>query len=281
MLHLLKQLFSLQKISVSVCFVILSINAFAGDPYRSAAGARQAAMAYICVMNSDLWSSFHNQAGLALNKSLSLGFNYENRFNIKELGTRSLGVTIPAGKASVGTVYSYFGYSDFKRQMVGIACGLPLSGKISAGVQIDYFSERTSDEYNNNQLLTYEAGILVKASANVKVGIHLFNPVPNLIRKVKMPSGLRVGAGVNLAKDLFAGIETGMTTGQKLDVRTGFEYEAAKRFWLRGGFSSANSSFSFGFGYKSTPAMIDISFSTHEKLGITSSISIIFNIKSD
>lgn len=275
----MKQLFSLKKISVSVCCVILSVNAFAGDLYRSAAGARQAGMAYACVMKSDLWSSFHNQAGLAFINSFSFGFNCESRFSLKELGTRSAALTIPAGSASVGVVYSHFGYSDFKRQKAGIACGLPLSEKIAAGIQVDYFSERAAGEYNNNQLLTCEAGVLFSASENVSVGIHLFNPVPNSIRKTDIPSVLRAGAGIDLSKELFAGIEAEMITGDKLVVMTGFEYEAVKRLWFRGGFSTANSSFSFGLGYQTQPALIDIAFSTHERLGITSSISIIFNIK--
>jgi len=275
----LKQLFSLQKISVSVCLAILSASVFGGDPYRSAAGAREEGMAYVCVMKSDLWSTFQNQAGLAFNKAMSFGFNYENRFSIKELGTRSVALVIPAGKASIGTVYSHFGYSDFKREMVGIACGLPLSDKIAAGVQIDYFSERTSGEYFNNQLLTCEAGIQVSASEYLKFGIHIFNPVPNHMRKTEMPSNLRIGAGLNLNKDLFTGIEAEMSTGQKLNVRTGFEYEAVKGFWLRGGFSTSGSRFSFGMGYRAKPAMIDVAFSTHERLGITSSVSIIFVIR--
>ena len=85
------------------------------------------------------------------NNSFSFGFNYENRFGIKELGTRTAGFIIPAGKASLGAVYSHFGYTDFKRDMTGLACGMKLSDKISAGVQVDYFSERTSGEYDNNQ----------------------------------------------------------------------------------------------------------------------------------
>jgi hypothetical protein len=275
----LKQLFSLQKISVSLCFVILSVVVIAGDPYRPATGARQAGMAYVCVMNSGLWSTFHNQAGLANNKSLSFGFNYENRFNIKELGTRSAGINVPAGKASIGAIYSCFGYSEFKRQMAGLGCGLPLSDKIAAGIQIDYFSERTTGEYNNNQLLTCEAGVLISPSENVKVGMHVFNPVPNSLRRTEMPTRLIVGSGVNLSKVLFAGIEAEMSTSKKLLVRTGFEYEAAEKLWLRGGFSTENSSFSFGLGYKIKPVTIDIGFSSHERLGITSSISLIFNIK--
>lgn len=272
-------MFSLQKIIVSSCVVFLSVKGFAGDPFRIMAGARQSGMAHVCVMNIDLWSSFYNQASLALNKSFSFGFNYENRFSIKELGTRTAGVTIPAGRVSLGAVYSHFGYSDFRRQMIGLACGMPLSNNTVAGVQIDYFSEKTTGEYNNNQMITCEAGIIITASENVKIGMHVFNPVPNSIRKSDMSTGLRVGAGVNLSKWLFAGVETEMSTGHKLVMRTGFEYEVANKFLVRGGFSTENSSFCFGVGYRDGPVIIDFGFSTHDRLGITSSVSVIFTIK--
>ena len=48
---------------------------------------------------------------------------------------------------------------------------------------------------------------------------------------------------------------------------------------IRGGFSSENTSFSFGTGYKLKFATIDLGFLTHEKLGITTSASLIFKIK--
>ena len=123
----MKQLSSLLKISVSVFSVFLSLTASGGDPYRPSAGAGEAGMEYVCIMKNGFWTSFHNQASLAYNNSFSFGFNYENRFSIKELGTRSAGITIPAGKASLGAVYSYFGYTDFKREMTGLACGIKLS----------------------------------------------------------------------------------------------------------------------------------------------------------
>jgi hypothetical protein len=274
----LKQLSSLHKISVSVFFISLSLNASGDDPYRPSAGAGEAGMGYVCVMKNGFWSSFHNQASLANNNSFSFGFNYENRFSIKELGTRSAGMIIPAGKASLGAVYSHFGYTDFKREMAGLACGMKLSDKISAGVQVEYFSERTSGEYINNQSVTCETGLLVTPSENIRIGIHLFNPVPNSIRKTCMPTTLRVGAGTDMSKLLFAGVEVEMSSGSKLIIKTGFEYQAAKNLWFRGGFSTNNSSFSFGLGYLVKIAQIDIGFATHEKLGITSSVSLVFKI---
>ena len=274
----MKQLSSLLKISVSVLFIFFSLAASGGDPYRPSAGAGEAGTGYVCIMKNGFWSSFHNQASLAYNNSFSLGFNYENRFNIKELGTRTAGITIPVGKASIAALYSDFGYSDFKRDMTGLACGMKLSKKISAGLQVDYFSEKTSGEYDNIQFVTCEAGLLVTPSENLRIGLHIFNPIPNTIRKTYLPTSLRIGTGTNLNKLLFAGIEAEMSSGSKLIIRTGFEYEAAKKLWLRGGFSTDNNSFSFGLGYFVKIAQIDLGFVTHEKLGVTSSVSLIFKI---
>ena len=274
----MKQLSSLPKISVSVIYIFLSLTSSGGDLYRPSAGAGEAGMGYVCVMKNGFWSPFHNQALLANNNSFSFGINYENRFGISELGTRSAAVIIPAGKASIGAFYSHFGYTDFKRQMTGLACGIKLSDKISAGIQADYFSERTSGEYNNNQSVTYEAGLLVTPSDKIRIGVHLFNPVPNSLRKSYLPSTLILGAGTELNNSLFAGIEAEMSPGSKMIIRTGFEYEAAKKLWLRSGFSTNNNSFSFGLGYLVKIVQIDLGFATHDKLGVTSSVSLIFKI---
>ena len=277
-LKFLKQLSSLLKISVSFILFYFSLAAFGGDPYRPPAGAGEAGMGYVCIMKNGFWSSFHNQATLAGNNSFSFAFNYDNRFNINELGTRSAGMIIPAGKTSLAAIYSHFGYADFKRDMTGLACGMKLSDKISAGLQVDYFSERTSGEYNNNQFVTCEAGLLITPKENTTIGIHIFNPVPDRFRKSFLPASLRIGAGTYLNKLLFAGIEAEMSTGSNLIIRTGFEYEAAKKFWLRGGYSTDNNSFSFGLGWFVKIVQMDIGFVTHEKLGVTSSVSLIFKI---
>jgi hypothetical protein len=272
-------LFSLQKISVSVYIAFFPLALRAGDPSFIPAGAAQAGMAYVTVMKPDLWSSFHNQAALAFQQGFSCGICYDNRFGIKEMGTCTASFAAKTGRAAIGAIYSRFGYSDFNRQMAGIACALPISGNLAAGVQIDFFNEKMYGEYGDSQALTFEAGLLITPTEDLRFGIHLFNPVPNSVRKNEMTSGIRAGAGIKLTGNLLAGAELEMTTGGGVDLRTGFDFEIAKGFWLRGGFRTMNSSFSFGFGYRVKTAIIDIAFATHEKLGITSSISLTFVIK--
>ncbi len=272
-------MYSLHRIIVSLFLLFLSFKASGENPYRFYAGARETGMGSVSIMKSGFWTSFRNQALLAYNTSVYAGIDYKNRFFIPELGSRTAAIIIPAGGTTLGIIYSHFGYSDFSRQGAGLACGLPLSEKITAGMQIDYFSEKTSGEYDNHQMVTCEAGLALKVSDNTTIGIHLFNPVPNSFRKSFLPSTLTAGAGINLSKVLFAGAEAEMSTGEKLLFRTGFEYEAVKKLWLRGGFCSGNTSFSFGLGYTLKAVQLDLAFATHERLGVSSSISMVIRIK--
>ncbi len=162
---------------------------------------------------------------------------------------------------------------------MAVASGLKLSDNIAAGIQIDYFLEKSSGEYSNTHALTFEAGLIFLPVENITVGIHLFNPVPNSLRKTSLPSAIRTGAGIKLNKDLFAGVEAELSSESRLLLRTGLEYKVAANFLLRGGFCSENSSFTFGSGYRFRSVDLDLGFATHERLGITTSVSMVFNIR--
>ncbi len=274
----MKQLGSLHKISVSIFFFFISLTSSGIDRYRTSAGAGEAGAGYVCIIKEGFWASFRNQALLAKNSSFSLGINYDNRYNISQLGTRTAGLIIPSGRTSLGLIYSHFGYSDFRRNMTGVACGMKLSEKLSAGAQVDYFAEMAPGEYEDIHIVTGECGVVYTASESTTIGIHIFNPVPNSVRKSSMPVRLRAGAGTMLNNLLFAGAEAEMSSGSSMILRMGFEYEAVKKFWLRSGFCTEYNSFSFGIGYLAKVVKIDLAFATHDKLGITSSASLIFKI---
>ena len=244
-----KQLTSLQKISVSFLICFLFACNLTANPFHFAAGAREAGMGYSCIMNNTFWSSFNNQAGLALNNDFSAGINYEDRFRIKELGIKTAAIIIPAGNSSLGIVYSNHGYSDLRYQTAGIATGLKLSEKINAGVQIDYISEKSFGDYADNSFLTFEAGLLILPTKDIKVGIHLFNPVPNSLRKYYMPSEIRIGAGYNISQAIQINAELEKDTRNPVVLKTGFEYEPVSKLFLRGGFNSKNSTLCFGIGF--------------------------------
>lgn len=229
-------------------------------------------------MKPGIWSSFHNQACLTLYHNAALSFSYKSPFGLKDLGSRSICVILPSGSGTIGAFYSYFGYTDYRRETIGLAGGITLSPGLSAGVQADLFIERQAGDYENYFQATCEGGLLFDLSEKVRAGIHIFNPLPNSFRNVSLPAAIRAGAGVSLHGSLFAAVETEMITGRKINLKTGFEYTAGRKIILRAGYSSETPSLSFGLGLKTGPAILDAAFSTHPRLGITSCISVSFNI---
>jgi hypothetical protein len=269
---------SLLKIPVSIIYIFFQTAAFGGSLNGIPAGAGEAGMGYACVMKEGFWSSFSNQALLAFNRNFAFGVSYENRFGISELGTRSAAVRISSSKATLAAAYSGFGYTDYHRDATSLACGMKLGEKIAAGVQADYLSVRTSGEYGKTGCLTFEAGVILLPSENLTLGFHVFNPVPNTLRKADQPMELTSGAGIRLGKGLFAGAEVSIVSGYGPDLRGGMEYEVLKNLWLRTGYRTSGSSFCFGTGYRFGFATADVAFTTHDRLGITTSVSFIFNL---
>lgn len=271
-------MFSLQKIPVTLCFILLSVSSNAGDPHLMPAGAAQAGMAYVSVMRNDFWSAFHNQAALARKRRFSAGISYENRFGLAELGTTTAALQLPAGKTGLGIICSRFGYHDYNRNFFAAACGLPVAENLTAGVQVDYFEEHSRGDYTPFRTITFEAGIQGTIGENTRFGVHLFNPLPSSLRKYKMVSIINAGAGTNLTDRFFAGVEGELRSDGRGDIRTGFEYSAKKDIVIRGGFHTRNSSFCFGIGYRLKGLRTDISFSTHNKLGISTSVTFTYDI---
>jgi hypothetical protein len=274
----LKQLFSLHKISVSVLLFVFASNTSAQDSYILPAGADEAGMGYSCVAKPGFWSSFSNPASLASQKEPAAGICYENRFNISELGIRTAGLVIPAGTTTLGVVYSNFGYRYFSRHKAGLASGLNLSEKLAAGVQIDYFYEHVPGENNDRSRLTFAAGALFKASEAVRLGFRIFNPIPGSVRKHFLPASVEAGAEVVLGRPLSATAQAEIEEGKKMRISMGFEYAVRAGFKIRGGFTSGSSSFCFGLGYRVKSVSADLGFMVHDRLGVTSVASVVFNL---
>jgi hypothetical protein len=236
-------------------------------------------MGYSCIAKPGFWSSFSNQASLTFQQYPAAGINYENRFGIIELGTRTAGLILPAGRATLGGVYRNFGYRYFSRHSAGIACGMKLSEKLSAGVQADYFYERTPGEGTRRSSLTFEAGVLVSAGKNTTIGFRIFNPVPGSFRKNWLPSSITTGAEIRLNRLVSATADAELSTGGKARFSIGFEYLIVKNLQIRGGYGSGGSVFCFGIGYKMKSVKIDMGFILHERLGMTSSASLIYELR--
>ena len=264
------------KIShLKIALIILFISAtfLANAQYNRPFGARQAGMGNSGVTLSDIWSSYHNQAGLAGLEGISAGASFSNAFNIKELGTKSFATGMPVSKiGSFGINYTYFGYELYNESKFGLAYAMALGKRISAGVQIDYFLTRMYGEYGKKGIAVGEIGIIAEPFDNFKAGVHLFNPWMAKMadyQDERVPTILRIGLGYNFSEKIVLTIEGEKDIEQAAVFRSGIEYILIENLFLRAGVSTNPTQFSFGLGYNYIGIQLDISFTNHQQLGYT------------
>ncbi len=259
---------------------LISIAVYTQNPYRLSAGARQVGLAYASVACTGFWASFHNQASLASMDKWSVGLNQDNRFGLSELSNKTFGMIIPSGKrGALGMVYSYYGYAEYNRHTMGLAYGMKLGEKLSAGLQTDLYSTRIAGDYRNRYDLTFEGGIQYRPFNELMLGLHAYNPLPTALHESDIPLVLRLGTSYRFASSFLTVAEVETSDQQYTNVRVAVEYEFMGKLFLRGGFMSNPLGYSFGGGYSGRLIQANLGFITHENLGLTPSLSVVIFIR--
>lgn len=266
-----------------VTFLLFSFslsNLFALGNYPT--GARSLALSHAFISISDIWSTFHNQAGLAQIKQLSAGVSYESKFMVDELSLTAGSLILPVNAGVFGFSFLQFGQGSFKENKIGLAFAKSLSEKLHAGIQLDYFSNRLPENSSAFGFATFEAGIIYSLNKKLFLGAHVFNPISNGIEtlegKQKMPIIVRIGGHYKFDEMILLTIETQKDTGNPFLIKTGIEFSPVQNLALRFGVSGKPVNYTAGLGYSFENITTDIGFSYHGNLGLTPSVSIQFNL---
>jgi hypothetical protein len=241
------------------------------------AGARSLGLSNAFVSFSDLWSTFHNQAGLADIDDAGAGFYFESKFGISYLTFTAGSAVIPL-KSGVFGISSYqFGKGAFKENKFALAFARALGKKWKAGIQMDYFTQRMPENREAAGCATFEGGIIYQPIRQLFLGLHLFNPsergfdLPGA--KIKMPATIRAGGHYQFDKNLSISFETERDNQHPLLYKTGVEFITAEKFAVRLGASGEPFYYTAGLGYIADIIILNIAFSYHGNLGMTPSVS--------
>ncbi len=270
------------KLYVPTIFALLlfnNLNALENYP----AGARSAALSHASVSFSDVWGTFHNQAGIAGFEKFATGVFYESKFGVDLLSLSAASLILPVGSGSFSFSYFQFGTGYFRENKFAIAYARQLSQKISAGVQLDYFAMVLPENARAKGFPTFEGGILYKPSDKLHLGAHLFNPVRAGMGtpsgKSEMPLILRAGGHYFFSDMVMAAFEMQKDNQNPMLLKTGIEFLPVEKFVIRAGVSGRPFKYTAGIGYKTDGVTADIGFGYHGNLGITPSVSIQINMK--
>lgn len=247
----------------------LLLNFFSNAQYQTEIGARQGGIAGSGVVISDIWASYHNQAGLADINNISAGLFYSNPFNVSAFRQSAFAISVPTEKyGSAGINYTNTGdsYSNFSK--FGLSYAKRLGKRITGGIQIDYF-RRAQLNYGSTGVVAGEFGIIAEPIENLFIGAHVFNPWRSKFADTDeyLRSILRIGAGYKFSEKVLFTIEGEKDLDQDFVVRGGTEYNIADGLFLRAGVSSNPVKYSFGLGYNYKGIVLDVAYINHNILG--------------
>ncbi|MCF6367035.1 MAG: hypothetical protein L3J35_12645 [Bacteroidales bacterium] len=257
----------MKKVLFLVSIFIISHISYA--QHQVEIGARQGGTAGSGVVLTDIWSSYHNQAGLSDINGLSVGLFYSNLYNVNAFRQTAFAFAIPTEKyGSAGLNYSYSGdeYSNFSK--FGLAYAKRLGKRFTAGIQLDYF-RRAQLNYGITGIAVGEFGMIAEPIKNLFIGAHVFNPWRAKFYGTDetLTSIFRLGAGYKFSEKVLFTLEGEKDIEQKAVVRCGTEYNVAGGLFLRAGVATNPVKYSFGLGYNYKDVVFDLAFINHNVLG--------------
>lgn len=244
-------------------------------------GSRAAGMGNAFVSQYDVFSVYHNQAGLADLERTSISFFYENQFLVKDMSTRAGVITFHTGSGNFAVQYNSFGPPQWRESNAGLAYSRYLSKKLSAGLQLSYFGTKLPEINRSVSTFSFELGAIYQLTENTFLGAHLANPyAPNITTisySESIPWRITLGGHTNFTKEFTFAYQLETVQSELPNLQIGAQWEAAENVFVRGGFNTSPARFFAGFGYVTTFLTLDAAFSYHQFLGYTPSVSLIFS----
>ena len=266
-----------------IFLITFTVSTVFAHDFISPIGGRAAAMGGSSAASRGLWAIQNNPAGLANLDKISFGLFYENRWFLPETANKSGAMALPTKYGCLGLSFNQFGSSKYNENKFGLAYAKDFGPYFQMGLQLDYLSIHTGNDYGRQRAITFELGIQSQVTGKLRLGTYIFNPVSfrleQSLNQEKLPILFRFGAAYQFTKDFIGQCEIEKNTEHEgVTLRGGLEYEALKHFYLRAGLQTNPGMLTFGLGYELRFAKIDVAAQLHEVLGPSIQIGMIFNI---
>jgi hypothetical protein len=262
-------------------FMFSWILTTAQEEHNFSSGARVSGLSGAGAVSTDIWSGYHNQAGLASIEDFTLGFHYENKFAFSLFSLQSFIMAIPVRNGTIGANLAVFGNPKYFESKISLAFGKPFGKRFAAGIQLDMLGIYQSGDYGNVATLAAEGGIMAKPADKIILGLYVYNPTGAYFKEFRdkeVPVIIEFGAGYQMNDKLLFVAETEKKIGYDMVIIAGAEYYVLSSVCARVGISTFKySSYSFGVGFSQKWIRADLAFSEHKTLGYSSHFSMSFS----
>lgn len=270
-----------KNVFIIICFILGASSPIFSFYKYNAIGAVASGLGHNSVTLPDLWSVVNNQSGMVFLEKPMVGMTYEERFQIKELGVKSLAGVYPTKEyGAFGACVMHTGDDVYSEMRATVGYAMRLGANFSVGVAFDYWgiSVTGDTEGTSGGTVTGAIGAMGKVYENLWLSVHLYNPFAVKLKQNNLEERLPVlfcfGMRYHFSKQTFAVVEIEKDTAYKARVKCGVSYSPLKKIDLRVGIATNPIVYSLGVGYSLSHFTINASFYKHRYLGYTPSLGV-------
>jgi len=212
-----------------------------------------------------------NPSHLPFLEQKQVGVSVFNRFEMKELSTRSVWCLIPNRLLDMSFHLSMFGYDEYQLIEGQAGFAKKLSQGFSIGTSVGYIIENSILEERIKSYLYADVSFYWRINDSFDWAL----TTENLIHtRNSQPSFCFTGIKYQLIPTTCILLESGYDFKNQFSISAGFEYEIVSQLTVRGGFRKNPKMPSLGFAYKSEHWSVETSFLFHQALGVSNGISV-------
>ncbi len=269
----MKLIFIYRRLILFALISLLSIGRIFSIQTQRIEEGRAAAMANTSVTLIDIWSIYHNQAGLGYLENMSVGFFHQSGF-IKEQNLQGISFALPTKTGTVGASYSYFGYSQYNEMQAGLAFGKTFSKYFAVGLQLNYLHTHIAGNYGSANSVNFEVGIISQPIDNLLIGAHVYNPSHSKMGDEEIPTIFNIGISYLFSEKVLFAIGSEKDLNQDAIFKAGIDYKLIEFVSLQAGISTNPAKYSFGIGFHYDKINAHVGFVNHQTLGYTPSFTL-------
>ncbi len=269
--------YSLRYANLWLFWGVLLAQASFAQPAAEVFGGRATAMGQVNATLRDVWSVFHNPAGLNGAENPTVALAYTNRYNVAAFRSIAAVGTWKLKNWQAGVGISRFGDRLFSEQRLVANMATHLSG-VDLGVRVGYLQIATQG-LETRGMPFLDLGVITQLTPELRMGAslhHINQPQVATFEDERLPALIRAGLCYQPVERFRFYLETQKETSMPMMAQAGAEYEWHTGFFARTGFSSEPAQGYFGIGGRWKMLQFDYALHTHPRLGFTHQLSIAY-----
>lgn len=258
----------------NIFLFILFLSAFGfGKAQISNVIPSSTSIANTSVANTRDWIAFDNPATMGYLEFPEFGMQFESRYFISELSTKSIQLALPTQLVNTGLSFSHFGYSQYHEILLGVGFARNFEDKFAMGVQFNYYTAFIAASNSYRGAFLPQLGLSVKLSPNFNLGFQSFNPfqqnVQTELSVKRLPSIFSLGTEYFLSPELIWRTQFDKELSSNYRLASGFDYQMLEQVSIKlGAYGSDYLIPCLGVGFRMGNFRVLLNCELHPLLGL-------------